>query len=236
MRNDLRPQARRCRLYGWREYRRYGTMKKFHHRTKKNLIFMPITVHWGMVKVLNLVNKEGKIMEGFNAGMKGAKGSADEGCSCAILCSLAGKIWARRKLKISAHIDLLPNLRYCGIVNCRKAKFMAVSPFPYLRTQRQRRIATIYPKGRWKTGKMNQQSKVEGFLCRNGCRPVENNLDMKKYPPNKMFLKISQVKSMRKLMKSFGRETRPLMVNRMFKCRQRVHISSYEQIKVGNPD
>ena len=58
------------------------------------------------------MNKDGKVMEGFNAGMKGAKGSADEGgVRVPFFVRWQGKFGAGREIeKLSAHIDLLPTL------------------------------------------------------------------------------------------------------------------------------
>ena len=54
-------------------------------------------------------------MEGFNAGMKGAKGSADEGgFRVPFFVRWQGKLESGTAVqRLSAHIDLLPTLRRC---------------------------------------------------------------------------------------------------------------------------
>ena len=89
------------------------------------------------------INKEGKIMKGFNAGMKGAKGSADEGGVRVPLRSLAGKIWGGQR-KTFCHIDLAASRILRELANCRKAKSMDEASFPYLRTPRQSGGIAIY--------------------------------------------------------------------------------------------
>ena len=169
------------------------------------------------------INKEGKIMEGFNAGMKGAKGSADEGgVRVPFFVRWQGKFEAGREIeKLSAHIDLLPTLAdIAGISKLPKGQIDGRSLVPLLKNPkaewRDRYLFTH--KGRWQTGTEPTERKWKGFAVRNErFRLVENNLyDMKKDPAQTQNVSEEYpqvVKSMRKAYEEFWEETRPLMVN-----------------------
>jgi hypothetical protein len=91
-------------------------------------------------KAPNLESKDGKPMEGFNAGMKGAKGSADEGgVRVPFFVRWPGKFAADQAVeRISAHIDLLPTLAdIAGIDQLPKGQVEGRSLVPFLKIQRQ---------------------------------------------------------------------------------------------------
>ena len=169
------------------------------------------------------MNKDGKVMEGFNAGMKGAKGSADEGgVRVPFFVRWQGKFGAGREIeKISAHIDLLPTLaEIAGIKKLPKDQVEGRSLVPLLKNPKakwkDRYLFT--QRARWKTGSEPTDHMWKGFAVRNErFRLVENSLyDMKKDPSqtNNVSEDFPEVvKSMRKAYQEFWEEARPLMVN-----------------------
>ena len=168
-------------------------------------------------------SKDGKPMEGFNAGMKGAKGSADEGgVRVPFFIRWPGKFSPGKVVeRITAHIDLLPTLAdIAGISKFPKGQIDGRSLVPLLKNPkaewRDRYLFTH--KGRWQTGTEPTERKWKGFAVRNErFRLVENNLyDMKKDPAQTQNVSEEYpqvVKSMRKAYEEFWEETRPLMVN-----------------------
>ena len=86
---------------------------------------------------------DGKAMEGFNAGMKGAKGSADEGgVRVPFFVRWQGKFGAGREIeKLSAHIDLLPTLaEIAGVIKLPDGQVEGRSLVPLLKN----------PNAKWK--------------------------------------------------------------------------------------
>ncbi|MEC8244514.1 MAG: arylsulfatase [Verrucomicrobiota bacterium] len=168
-------------------------------------------------------SKDGKPMEGFNAGMKGAKGSADEGgVRVPFFIRWPDKFTPGKVVeRITAHIDLLPTLaEIAGISKLPKGQIDGRSLVPLLKNPkaewRDRYLFTH--KGRWKTGTEPTERKWKGFAVRNErFRLVENSLyDMKVDPGQTTdvagkFPKI--VQSMREAYEKFWKETRPMMVN-----------------------
>ena len=168
-------------------------------------------------------SKDGKPMEGFNAGMKGAKGSADEGgVRVPFFIRWPGKFSPGKVVeRITAHIDLLPTLAdIAGISKFPKGQIDGRSLVPLLKNPkaewRDRYLFTH--KGRWKTGTEPTERKWKGFAVRNErFRLVENNLyDLEADPGQTINIADKHpkvVKSMREAYESFWKETRPLMVN-----------------------
>ena len=161
-------------------------------------------------------SSDGKVMEGFNAGMKGAKGSADEGgVRVPFFVRWQGKFGGGREIeKIAAHIDLLPTLAdIAGVKKLPKGQIEGRSLVPLLKNPnskwKDRYLFT--QRARWKTGSEPSDHMWKGFAVRNDrFRLVENSLyDMKidpgqitnvadKYP--KIVISIAQ------LTRSFGKK------------------------------
>jgi len=80
---------------------------------------------------------EGKIVSGFNAGMRGRKGSPYEGghrVPCFIRWPAAGITGGRDVSRLTAHLDLLPTLiELCGLKRPDGLKFDGVNIAPLLR-------------------------------------------------------------------------------------------------------
>lgn len=191
------------------------------------------------------ISNEGKPMEGFNAGMKGSKGSADEGgVRVPFFIRWLGKFPADQAVeRISAHIDLLPTLAdIAGIEKLPKDQVEGRSLVPLLKNSKAKwRDRYLFTQGaRWKTGSEPNDHMWKRFAVRNErFRLVENKLyDMKKDPSQLLDIADKNpkvVQSMRLAYEKFWKETRPLMVNEdvpMSPTRP-FHVLHSEQIKKG---
>lgn len=190
-------------------------------------------------------SKEGEPMEGFNAGMKGAKGSADEGgVRVPFFVRWPGKFATDTVVKrISAHIDLLPTLAdIAGIDELPAGQVEGCSLVPLLKNPeakwQDRYLFTQV--ARWKTGVEPTDNMWKRFAVRNDrYRLVENKLyDMKKDPSQLIDIaekKPKVVKLMRKAYEKFWVETRPLMVNEKARmsATQPFHVLYAKQLKDG---
>ena len=168
-------------------------------------------------------SKDGKPMEGFNAGMKGAKASADEGgVRVPFFVRWPGKFSSGKAVeRISAHIDLLPTLAHiAGIAQLPKGQVEGRSLVPLLKNPKAKwKDRYLFTQGaRWKTGAEPTDHMWKRFAVRNErFRLVENSLyDMKADPGQTTdvagkFPEI--VKSMKEEYEKFWKDTRPLMVN-----------------------
>ena len=168
-------------------------------------------------------SKNGKPMEGFNAGMKGAKASADEGgVRVPFFVRWPGKFSSGKAVeRISAHIDLLPTLAHiAGIDQLPKGQVEGRSLVPLLKNPNAKwKDRYFFTQGsRWKTGAEPTDHMWKRFAVRNErFRLVENSLyDMKADPGQttdvaSKFPEI--VKSMKEEYEKFWKDTRPLMVN-----------------------
>jgi arylsulfatase len=168
-------------------------------------------------------SKNGKPMEGFNAGMKGAKASADEGgVRVPFFIRWPGKFSPGKAVeRITAHIDLLPTLAdIAGIDQLPKGQVEGRSLVPLLKNPKAKwKDRYLFTQGaRWKTGAEPTDHMWKRFAVRNDrFRLVENSLyDMKVDPGQTTdvagkFPEI--VKSMREAYEEFWKDTRPLMVN-----------------------
>jgi arylsulfatase len=168
-------------------------------------------------------SKDGKPMEGFNAGMKGAKASADEGgVRVPFFVRWPGKFSSGKAVeRISAHIDLLPTLAHiAGIDRLPKGQVEGRSLVPLLKNPNAKwKDRYLFTQGaRWKTGAEPTDHMWKRFAVRNErFRLVENSLyDMKADPGQttdvaSKFPEI--VKSMKEEYEKFWKDTRPLMVN-----------------------
>jgi len=168
-------------------------------------------------------SEDGKPMEGFNAGMRGSKGSPYEGgVRVPFFVRWPGKFSSGKAVeRISAHIDLLPTLAdIAGIDQLPKGQIEGRSLVPLLKNPkakwRDRYLFTHV--ARWKTGTEPTERKWKGFAVRNErFRLVENSLyDMKVDPDQTTNVADKYPKiviSMRKAYEKFWEETRPMMVN-----------------------
>jgi arylsulfatase len=169
------------------------------------------------------MSEDGKPMEGFNAGMKGAKSSADEGgVRVPFFVRWPGKFAANQAVeRISAHIDLLPTLAdIVGIDQLPKGQVEGRSLLPLIKNpQAKWKDRYLFTQGaRWKTGSEPTDHMWKRFAVRNErFRLVENKLyDMKKDPSQLLDIADKNpkvVQSMRLAYEKFWKETRPLMVN-----------------------
>ncbi|MFP6872400.1 MAG: arylsulfatase [Verrucomicrobiales bacterium] len=165
---------------------------------------------------------DGSKMEAYNAGMKGQKGSADEGgVRVPFFARWPGRIKAGAAVdKIAAHVDIMPTLAEMagaklpeGQVEGRSLLDLIENPKAqwsdrYLFTQR----------ARWKTGSEPNGHQWSGFAVRNQrYRLVGSALyDMEKDPGQKVDVAVANpkmVKVMRDAYDKFWKEARPLMVN-----------------------
>ena len=184
-------------------------------------------------------------MEGFNAGMKGAKASADEGgVRVPFFIRWPGKFSSGKAVeRISAHIDLLPTLAdIAGIDQLPKGQVEGRSLVPLLNNPEIKwKDRYLFTQGaRWKTGAEPTDHMWKRFAVRNErYRLVENMLyDMKKDPSQ--LLDIAEknpkvVQEMRSAYEKFWKETRPLMVNEdvPMSPTQPYHLLYAKQLKNG---
>ena len=189
--------------------------------------------------------KNGQPIEGFNAGMKGAKGSSDEGgVRVPFFARWPGKFASDQAVeKISAHIDLLPTLAdIAGIDELPKGQVEGRSLVPLLKNpQAKWKDRYLFTQGaRWKTGSEPTDHMWKRFAVRNErYRLVENKLyDMKKDPSQLVDIADKHpkvVQSMRKGYEKFWKEARPLMVNEDVPMSpiQPYHLLHAKQLKNG---
>ena len=195
------------------------------------------------------ISKDGEPMEGFNAGMKGAKSSADEGgVRVPFFVRWPGILEAGKAVeRISAHIDLLPTLAdIAGIDQLPKSQIEGRSLVPLLKNSKAKwNDRYLFTQGaRWKTGSEPTDHMWKRFAVRNErFRLVENKLyDMKKDPSQKTDIASEHpevVDSMRDAYEKFWKETRPLMVNEKVPLSptQPFHVLHAKQLEKGGiPD
>jgi len=190
-------------------------------------------------------SKDGKTMKGFNAGMKGSKGSADEGgVRVPFLVRWPGKFAAGQAVdRISAHIDLLPTLAdIAGIDELPEGQVEGRSLVPLLKNPKtkwkDRYLFT--QRARWRTGSEPNDHQWKGFAVRNQrYRLVDKALyDIQKDPGQTTDVAAQNpkmVKAMRAAYDKFWKETRPLMVNEdvpMSPTRP-YHVLHAKQLKEG---
>ena len=162
-------------------------------------------------------------MLGYNAGLKGAKGSSDlGGFRVKFFVRCPGKFGAGKAVqRICAHIDLLPTLAdIAGIEQLPKGQVEGRSLVPLLKNPKTKwKDRYLFTQGaRWKTGSEPTDHMWKRLAVRNErIRLVENSLyDMKKDPSQKTDVASEHpevVKAMRAAYEKFWAETRPLMVN-----------------------
>lgn len=168
-------------------------------------------------------SKDGVPMRGFNAGMKGTKGSAHEGgVRVPFFVRWPGKFKAGQAIdKISAHIDLFPTLaEIAGMEQLPEGQVEGRSLVPLLKDPKAKWKDRYFftQVARWKTGSEPTDHMWKSFAVRNQrFRLVENSLyDMKKDPEQTEDIADKhpeKVQSMRNAYENFWKEARPLMVN-----------------------
>jgi len=166
---------------------------------------------------------DGKKLEAYNAGMKGQKGSPEEGgVRVPFFVRWDGKIKPGQDIdRIAAHIDLMPTLVDLAGGELPKGQVEGRSLVPLIENPKidweDRYLFTHV--ARWKTGENPDKSQWGKFAVRNQrFRMVgEKSLfDMEKDPGQKtnVFDQYPEVvKDMRAAYEKFWKETKPLMVN-----------------------
>ncbi|NQT38443.1 MAG: arylsulfatase [Planctomycetes bacterium] len=167
---------------------------------------------------------DGTSMEAYNAGMKGQKGSADEGgVRVPFLVRWDGHFRPGRDVDVvSAHIDLLPTLAAVAGAEYPAAQVEGRSLLPLLDEKSRGEFKDRYlftHKGRWATGADPNRFKLKGCAVRNDrFRFVDNSAlyDMLADPGQKTNV-IDQhpevVAAMRKAYDRWWAGTVPMMVN-----------------------
>ena len=166
---------------------------------------------------------DGSELKAFNAGMKGQKGSSDEGgVRVPFFVRWDGKLKPQRDInRIAAHIDVLPTLASLAGAKLPVGQVEGRSLLPLLvdpkADWKDRYLYTH--KGRWETGANPDDSQWKNFAVRNQRFRFVNNtdlFDMEKDPGQKTNV-IDQhpeiVASMRSAYDAWWKSTRPLMVN-----------------------
>ena len=191
---------------------------------------------------------DGTPMMMYNAGMKGQKGSADEGgVRVPFFARWDGKFPAGRDVSyVSAHIDILPTLAEIAGAKIPEDQVEGRSLVPFLKNlkikPKDRYLFTH--KARWKTGSEPNDHQWKNFAVRSGrFRLVGDQLfDMVEDPGQKKDVSAENplaVKQMREAYDKFWKEARPLMVNEkapMSKTRP-FHVWYKEQMEKGGiPD
>jgi arylsulfatase len=166
---------------------------------------------------------DGTPLEFYDAGMKGLKGSADEGgVRVPFFVRWDGHIQPGRDIdRIAAHIDILPTLAALAGAKSPEGQVEGRDLSPLI-VDAQAEWADRYlftHRGRWKTGSNPDDFQWKGFAVRNQrFRFVANNalFDMEKDPgqtTNVMDQFPEVVEKMRAAYDAWWKETRPLMVN-----------------------
>ncbi len=168
---------------------------------------------------------DGTVLEMYNAGMKGQKGSTDEGGTrVPAFFRWDGKIKPGRSIDtIGAHIDMLPTLADLADAKLPSNQVEGHSLLPLIADGGEKADWSdrylFTHKGRWKTGANPDDFQWKGFAVRNQrFRFVDNKFlyDMDKDPGQKanVIERHSEVvEKMRKAYDAWWKETRPLMVN-----------------------
>jgi len=166
---------------------------------------------------------DGTPLNAYNAGMKGTKGSPDEGgVRVPFFVRWDGHIKPGRDIdRIAAHIDILPTLAALAGAEVPAKQVEGRDLLPLIANPRaewaDRYLFTH--QGRWRTGSDPDASQWKGFAVRNQrFRFVSNNAlyDMEKDPgqtTNVIDQHGEVVEKMRTVYDAWWKETRPLMVN-----------------------
>ncbi len=166
---------------------------------------------------------DGTKMFPYNAGMKGLKGSPDEGgVRVPFFIRWDGHITPGRDTdRIAGHIDILPTLAALAGAEIPKDQVEGRNLLPLVEEAKakwpDRYLFTHV--GRWKTGDDPDKHKLHGFAVRSQRYRFVNNdslYDMEKDPgqtTNVIDAHPDVVAQMRAAYDAFWKETRPLMVN-----------------------
>ena len=166
---------------------------------------------------------DGTKLEMYNAGMKGQKGSTDEGgVRVPFFIRWDGQIKPGRDIDtIAAHIDILPTLAALAGADLPKGQVTGRDLLPLIEqgdaSWNDRYLFTH--KGRWKTGDDPNDHQWKGFAVRNQrFRFVDNNAlyDMQQDPgqtTNIIEEHPDLVKEMQASYDVWWKQTRPMMVN-----------------------
>lgn len=169
------------------------------------------------------VSADGKQLFPYNAGMKGLKGSADEGgVRVPFFVRWDGHIEPARDVdRIAAHIDILPTLAGLAGAEVPAKQVEGRSLLPLIADARAEwpdRFLFTH-KGRWKTGADPDDSKWTNFAVRNQRFRMVGTaelFDMQKDPgqtTNVFDQHPDVIEEMRAAYEKWWQETRPLMVN-----------------------
>ena len=166
---------------------------------------------------------DGSVLYPWNAGMKGLKGSSDEGgCRVPFFIRWDGRINSGQDIdRIAAHIDLFPTLAALAGAKLPANQVEGRNLLPLVENPKtgwdDRYLFTH--KGRWKTGQEPNDFQWTNFAVRNQkYRFVDNKFlyDMEKDPSqttNILEQHPDLVKQFRAVYDSWWKKTRPMMVN-----------------------
>ncbi len=166
----------------------------------------------------------GRVIHSWNAGMKGLKGSPDEGgVRVPFFIRWDGHFEAARDIdRLAAHIDILPTLAAIAGAQVPPQQVEGRSLLPLLENTQ---AAQAWPDrllfthtGRWPLGQEPDQSQWKGFAVRNQkYRLVGSDLfDMESDPAQTINVAADHpelVSEMRAAFEKFWKDARPLMVN-----------------------
>ncbi|MBL4884311.1 MAG: arylsulfatase [Planctomycetaceae bacterium] len=167
---------------------------------------------------------DGTKMFPYNAGMKGLKGSPDEGgVRVPFFVYWKGHVKAGQDVhQIAAHIDLFPTLADLSGAKIPPGQVEGRSLLPLISNPNEKNWQDRFlftHVARWKTGEEPNESQWKNFAIRNQrYRFVKNNalFDMQQDPGQKVNV-IDQhpelVKQMRDVYDQWWKQTRPMMVN-----------------------
>ena len=167
--------------------------------------------------------KDGTKLSPYNAGMKGLKGSTDEGgVRVPFFVRWDGKIEPKRDIdRIAAHIDILPTLAALAGAEPPRDQIEGRNLLPLIEgaTAHWADRYLFTHKGRWKTGANPDDFKWKNFAVRNQkFRLVQGKAlyDMEKDPSqttNVIDQYAEVVEKMRAAYDRWWKETRPLLIN-----------------------
>jgi arylsulfatase A-like enzyme len=171
-------------------------------------------------------SQEGTPMLPYNAGMKGLKGSVDEGgVRVPFFVRWDGHIQPGRDVAtVAAHIDVLPTFAELAGAEVPANQVEGRSLLPFLEGKQvewEDRFLITHP-GRWKTGENPDDHQWQEFAVRNERFRLTSNggrqslFDMQEDPGQTTDVKGQHPEIVRKMVAAydqFWREARPLMVN-----------------------
>ena len=189
--------------------------------------------------------RDGKVLRPYNAGMKGLKGSTDEGgVRVPFFVRWDGRVKPGVDVdRIAAHIDLFPTVAALAGAEHPTGQVEGRSLLPLIENPKSdwgdRYLYTH--KGRWRTGAEPNNFEWQNFAVRNQRFRFVNNTalyDMQADPGQKtnVIEKHPQVvKAMRSAYDKWWKKTRPMMVNESAKMSptRPFHVLHAKQLKAG---